>query len=100
MAIAPDDLIEDVSENGFRIIRENKRDMLLEAYYTIYNRQCFNSSLPFVPVCWAKRITLPDGDNANAVYVPGDALLKRRYIAIDETSAACSRSNVSACCMR
>jgi hypothetical protein len=59
--------------------------MLLNAYYMIYNKQYFDGSLPVIPVCWAKRITLPDGHGANAVYVPGDALLKRHYIAIDDT---------------
>ena len=85
MAIAPIDLVEDVTEDGWRISREDKRDMLLESYYVIYNKQCFNNSLPFVPVCWAKRITHPDGSRANAIFVPGDALLKRPYIAIDDT---------------
>ena len=84
MAITPADLIEDVTEDGFRICRENKRDMLLEAYYMIYNKQCFGGSLPFVPVCWAKSITLPDGHRANAIYLPGDSLVKHRYIAIDD----------------
>jgi hypothetical protein len=46
MAIASANLIEDVTEDGWRISRENKRDMLLEAYYMIYNKQCFNGSLP------------------------------------------------------
>jgi hypothetical protein len=84
-ATAPPDLIEDVTEDGWHISRDDKRDVLLEAYYTIYNTQCFNGSLPFVAVRWAKSIILPDGQRANAVYVPGDALLKRRYIAIDDT---------------
>jgi hypothetical protein len=87
MAISPADLIEDVTEDGFRICRENKRDMLLETYYMIYNRQCFGGSLPAVSVCWAKCITLPDGQRVSAIYVPGDSLIKRRYIAIDERLA-------------
>jgi len=84
MANTPADLIEDVTEDGCRICRENKRDMLLEQYYMIHNKQCFGGSLPFVPVCWAKSITLPDGHRANAIYLPGDSLVKHRYIAIDD----------------
>jgi hypothetical protein len=40
MANTPADLIEDVTEDGCRICRENKRDMLLEQYYMIHNKQC------------------------------------------------------------
>jgi hypothetical protein len=82
MPTADDDVIEDVSEDGFRIVRENKFDLLLNSYYMIYNQQLFNGSLPQVPVFWAKRITQPNGCGATAVYVPGDAKLKRQYIAI------------------
>jgi hypothetical protein len=80
-----DDVIEDVSEDGFRIVRENKFDLLLNSYYMTYNQQLFNGSLPQVPVFWAKRITQPNGCGASAVYVPGDAKLKCRYIAINHT---------------
>lgn len=80
-----DNLIEDVTEDGFRVVRENRFDLLLNSYYMIFNQQLFNGSLPQVPVFWAKRITQPNGHGATAVYVPGDAKLKRRYIAIDDT---------------
>jgi hypothetical protein len=82
MANDSNDLTEDVC-NGWRILRENKLPGLLQMYYAMYNKQCFDGSLPFVAVIWAERITQPDGTPANAIYVPGDAALRRRYIAID-----------------
>jgi hypothetical protein len=85
MAISSDDLVEDVTEDGFHIIRETAVDMLLWAYYTHYNQSYFNGSLPSMPLHWAKRIILPDGKHANALYVSEEAPVKRRYIAIDKT---------------
>src|ERR1700722_1838008 len=82
MANDSNDLTEDVC-NGWRILRENKLPGLLQTYYAMYNKQCFDGSLPFVVVIWAERITQPDVTPANAIYVPGDAVLRRRYIAID-----------------
>jgi hypothetical protein len=63
------DLIEDVTDEGYRVQRESKSCGLLEQYYSIYNRQCFGGTLPFLPVFWAKSITLVDGQPANAIYV-------------------------------
>jgi hypothetical protein len=91
MANEQDDLIEDVTEDGFRILRKSKLSTLLQIHYEIYNKQCFDGQLPTVPVIWAKRITQPDGNRANAVYVSGDAVLRRRYIAIDARWPVCSR---------
>jgi hypothetical protein len=77
--------IEDVTDDGFRIRRENKRDMMLEFYYLHYNKQYFNGRLPFFPVFWAKSIKLPDGGHANALCVSADSSVKHGYIVIDET---------------
>jgi hypothetical protein len=85
MTNEPDELAEDVTEDGWRIFREKGRSALLEMHYTMYNRQCFNGTLPLIAVYWAKRISLPDGGHANSIYVPGDALVRGRYIAIDDT---------------
>lgn len=79
-------IVEEVTQDGFRILRESAEDMLLWAYYTHYNHMCFSGSLPPVPLYWAKSITLPDGGHANAVYVSEETPdgQKRRYIAVDE----------------
>ncbi len=83
MTTTPDP-IEDLTEDGFCIRHRNTRDMNLEQYYDIYNRQCFGGNLPFTPILWAESITEKDGNRANAIYVSGDSKLKKRYIAIDE----------------
>lgn len=75
-------MIEEVTEDGIRICRDDKPNFELETHYWSLNRQCFNGSLPTMPVYWAESITVPDGSRANAIYVPGDSVVKQRYIAM------------------
>ena len=75
------DPIEEVTQDGCRIIREAGQDMLLCVYYAGYNRKCFDDGLPEMPIFWAKTISLPDGKHANALYVSEES---RRYIVLDE----------------
>jgi hypothetical protein len=44
--------------------------------------------VPQLSHVWARMITQPNGHRVNAVYVPGDAAVKRRYIALDDRLAA------------
>jgi len=83
MANSPDDLTEDVTQDGYRIVRKVGQDMNLLAYYTVYNQRCFNGSLPSVPIFWAKSISFPDGSQANALYVSEESPAKR-FIVLNE----------------
>jgi hypothetical protein len=84
MASSLHDLIEDVTQDGCRIVREAGQDMLLSAYYTIYNQQCFDGTLPEMPIFWAKSISLSDGGHPMALYVSEESPVRRRYIVLDE----------------
>jgi len=86
--IQTNDLVEDVTENGSRIRRFNRLDLHLNSCYAILNKQCFNNALPGIPVYWAEHIDIqPDHLHSNAVYVPGDSVIKDPYIAIDDCLA-------------
>jgi len=85
MAISPTEPFEDAkTENGCYIRRNTHRSGMLEMHYAMYSRQCFSGSLPFVSVYWAETITFPDESHPNAIYVPGDSLVKHPLIAINE----------------
>jgi hypothetical protein len=78
---------EEVTQDGYRIVRVGKSgDVLLQEHYKSFNQECFDNTLPFVPVCRARSIRTPQGGRANALYIPADeTLAKRDYIVIDET---------------
>lgn len=74
-------LIEEVTQDGYRIAREAKQDMLLWAYYKSYNHLCFEGSLPEMPIFWAASLALPDGRDVNALYVSEES---RQYIVLNK----------------
>jgi hypothetical protein len=82
--MASRDVDEEVTQDGYRVLRETSQDMLLWAYYVHYNHSCFGGRLPTMPIYWAKSIATPDGSHANALYVPEVSPVKRRFIVLDE----------------
>jgi len=78
------ELIEEITQDGCRIVREARQDLLLRIYYTAYNQRCFEGRLPEMPIYWAKAISLPDGRRAVALYVSEEFPVGRRYIVINE----------------
>ena len=77
-------LIEERTQDGWRIVRENNFPLDLSSYYYSYNEKYFDNTLPCVPVYWAKTITPPHGGHANALYVSEESPVKRRYIVLYE----------------
>lgn len=84
LSMATPDVVEEVTQDGYSIVRETAQDMLLWAYYLHYNQKYFGGSLPSMPIFWAKSICTPDGSHANALYVSEDSPVKRRFIVVDE----------------
>jgi hypothetical protein len=78
------DRIEEVTADGWRIVRERGVDMILSAYYMSYNHQLFDKCLPEMDIFWASSIASPDGRHANALYISEESPVKRRYIVLDE----------------
>lgn len=83
MASSPDGLIGEMTQDGCRIVRKPRPDILLLAYYRCYNQQCFDGTFAPVPIFWAKSIFLPCGSRANGLYVYEESPTKR-YIVLDE----------------
>jgi|HubBroStandDraft_6_1064221.scaffolds.fasta_scaffold433114_3 hypothetical protein len=84
MANLPDGRVEEVTQDGWRIVRDAMQCATLMGYYMHYNFSCFAGELPDTPVFWAESITLPDGkSHANALYV-SDESLGRPYIVLDK----------------
>jgi hypothetical protein len=78
------EVIEEMTQDGCRIVRDVAPDLLLCAYYKGYNEKYFDGSLPQLPVFWARTITLPDGGHPVALYVTQESPVKRRYIVLHE----------------
>jgi hypothetical protein len=85
MTVRSTELVEETTQDGYRIVREAQPDLLLGMYYAAYNQACFDGSLPDMPIFWAKVICSPKGNHPVGLYVPEeDAVIKRRYIVVDE----------------
>lgn len=81
---SPKNLVDEVTQDGWHIVREPKVDMILLAYYMVYNQRCFDNNLPEMAIFWATSIASLDGGHANALYVSEESPVKRRYIVLDE----------------
>jgi hypothetical protein len=83
-----DDYIEEVTTDGYNIVRKTGQDLLLAFYFADYNKRCFDNTLPGMPVFWAKSISYTDGSHPIGLHVPDtDSPIRRQYIVVHEKLA-------------